>query len=238
MSIRYYLSENHLTSDQSDFAARVQVISSADLDTIVDRMVDQGSTSTRADIMAVLEDAIKIAEHYIADGHRVTLGGLCQLYPTIKGKFTGIADVFDSSRHTIDVAARPGRRLRKRVRSNTMPEKLEPVTPRPSLPSYLDVATGLLNMQITKGTIGTIEGGKLKFNPLQADEGIYFIDAGDGVTEHKVSLIQSNLPKKLIFLTPSTLISSSNYFIEVRTRYTENGKLRKGQSEVAMEAVD
>ena len=54
MAINYCLLENNLTSDPNDYAAQVKITSSADLEQIADRMIEQGSTVTKADILAVL----------------------------------------------------------------------------------------------------------------------------------------------------------------------------------------
>jgi len=118
MPINYALFENNLTSDPNDYAAQVQTTASADLDAIVRRIIDQGSTSTEADIAAVLEDAIKACEALLLEGARVNFGGLCELFPRLTGVFNGITDSFDSTRHRIDVGANPGSRIRKTVRDN------------------------------------------------------------------------------------------------------------------------
>ena len=50
MTIHYALFENHLTTDPADYTAVVQPAGSADTKAIADRMVQQGSTVTRADM--------------------------------------------------------------------------------------------------------------------------------------------------------------------------------------------
>ncbi len=238
MSIIYTIYPNNLTSDPNDFAARVKIRGSADLETIVDRMVDQGSTTTRADIMAVLEDAMKSAEQYLLDGHRVNLGGLCQLYPCVRGIFTDVDDIFDENRHTLAVGARPGKRILNTMQTKGAIEKMASVVYTPSIVVYRDATSDMINTQITLGTIGNIKGSRLKFNKLQADEGIFFIDEADESIEHKVTLTNSISDQKLVFQVPARLVSSSTYFIEVRVRYTPAGDLRKGRSKMALEAVD
>lgn len=47
MPIHYALFENHLTSDPDDYAAQVQITDSADLDAIVRRITEHGSTLHR-----------------------------------------------------------------------------------------------------------------------------------------------------------------------------------------------
>jgi len=59
MAIHYALFENHLTADPNDYAPQVQV-GSVDLDAIVRRITEQGSTSSEAVIRAVLLETIGV----------------------------------------------------------------------------------------------------------------------------------------------------------------------------------
>ena len=90
MPIHYALFENNVTSDPDDYAAVVQVIDNADLETLIRRMIERGSTTTRADILAVMEDAIGACESLLLDGMRVNFGGLVELFPRVlPSKFCG-----------------------------------------------------------------------------------------------------------------------------------------------------
>jgi hypothetical protein len=100
MAISYALFENHLTSDPDDYAAQVKIAGSAGLEVIAQRMIDQGSTVTKA----------------------------------------------------------------------------ETVKPEPALLQYVGLGSGETNGKITSGNIGTINGHRLKFNPDQDDNGIYFVN--------------------------------------------------------------
>lgn len=232
MAINYALFENHLTSDPEDYAAQVKITGSADLEAIADRMIDQGSTVTKADILAVLEDTIKASEGYLLDGYRVQLGGFCELFPRIKGVFNGIIDTFDSSRHRIDVGANPGARVRKTVREGATVAKAEAIKPAPALLEYVDLGSGDVNGTITLDNIGTINGHRLKFDPGQADEGIYFVNV-DGGAEVKATAIQKNKPGQLVFLVPA--IASGQYYLEVRKRFRDSSELRTGRLDETLE---
>ncbi|MCK4342896.1 MAG: hypothetical protein KAY37_14375 [Phycisphaerae bacterium] len=74
MPIHYALFENNVTADPDDYAAVVQMTDTADLDTLIRRMIERGSTTTRADILAVMEDAIGACESMLLDGMRAPLG--------------------------------------------------------------------------------------------------------------------------------------------------------------------
>ena len=154
MAISYALFENHLTSDPNDYAAQVRITGSADLDVIAQRMIDQGSTVTKPDILAVLEEAMKAIEGCLLDGYRVQLSGLCELFPRIKGVFNGITDTFDASRHRVDVGANPGARIRRRIREGATVTKTETIKPAPALLEYVDLGSGQTNGNITAGNIG------------------------------------------------------------------------------------
>ena len=234
MAINYALFENHLTSDPDDYAAQVRITGSADLEVLAQRMIDQGSTVTKPDILAVLEDTIKATESCLLDGYRVQLGGLCELFPRIKGVFNGITDTFDASRHRVDVGANPGARVRRTVRVGATVTKAETIKPAPALLEYVDLGSGETNGRITSGNIGTINGHRLKFNPDQDDEGIYFVNI-DTAAEVKLTAIQKNKPGQLVFLTPT--VPGGQYYLEVRTRFREPAELRTGRLDEILQSA-
>ncbi len=232
MTINYALFENHLTSDPEDYAAQVRITGSAGLEVVAQRMVDQGSTVTKPDILAVLEDAIKAIESCLLDGNRVQLGGLCELFPRIKGVFNGITDTFDASRHRVDVGANPGARVRRTVREGATVTKTETIKPAPALLEYVDLGSGETNGTITSGNIGTINGHRLKFNPDQDDEGIYFVNVDTGA-DVKLTTIQKNKPGQLVFLVPT--VPGGQYYLEVRARLKDSAEIRTGRLDEVLE---
>lgn len=231
MPIHYALFENNLTADPDDYAAIAQAIDSADLDRVVQRMIDRGSTTTRADILAVLEDAIGACESLLVDGMRVNLGGLVELFPRVRGVFTGAGDAFDPARHTIDVGANPGARVRATVRGDASVVKDEAIKPTPNPIEYRDIATDTTNGQVTPDNIGQLTGSRLKYDPDQPDEGIYFLPTGVG-GETKVATVQKNKPSQLVFLIPT--LTSGDYQIEVRARISGGTELRSGRLDVIL----
>ena len=228
MPINYALFENHLTSDPDDYAAQVKTSGTADLDDIAQRMIDQGSTTTKADILAVLEDTIKACESYLLDGFNVDFGGLCRLGASVSGVFNGITDAFDQSRHRVDATAAVGKRIRKTVRENASVAKVETVKPAPTLLEYVDLASGETNNTITTGTIGTINGHRLKFNPDAFDEGVFLVDGTTGGAT-KITAVQKNKPAQLVFLVPGSPPPTLPCHLEVRARLGDaTSELRTG----------
>jgi len=233
MPIHYALFENNVTSDPDDYAAVVQAIDSADLETLIRRMLDRGSTTTRADILAVMEDAIGACESLLLDGMRVNFGGLVELFPRLRGVFNGVTDTFDPARHSVDVGANPGNRVRQTVRDQATVTKDEAVKPAPNPLEYRDVGSDTTNDQVTPANIGQLSGSRLKYDPLQADEGIFFIPTAGGL-ETKVTTVQKNKPAQLVFLVPAGLMAGT-YYLEVRARMrAEAADLRIGRLDAVL----
>ncbi|HUW83231.1 MAG TPA: DUF4469 domain-containing protein [Phycisphaerae bacterium] len=72
-------------------------------------------------------------------------------------------------------------------------------------------------------------GNRLKFDPNEADEGLYFVADASGET--KVSTVQKNKPSQLVFLVPAGL-AAGTYHLEVRARMgsgTSARELRMGR---------
>ena len=233
MTIYYHLSPNKLTAEES-FAARIQLNGSADLSDIVAKIVSQGTTVRAPDILAVLENAVQAANDYLLLGIRVNFGGLCDLFPKISGKFTSASDGYDPARHRVDVAASPGRRVRAAVRARAAVEKVPNRTPAPVLLEYLDLASGTTNDRLSPGTIGTIHGSRLRFDPARPDEGIFLVGADDFV--RRVGQLSQIEPRHLIFQVPA-LAAGLTLRLEVRTRFTAAGEVRSGRLDAPLTSV-
>jgi len=227
MPIQYALFENHLTSALDDYAARVETTGSADLDAVIARILEQGSSATEGDILLILTDAIQAVESILLEGGRVNFGGLVELFPRIRGTFDGPTDSFDPARHRVDVGASPGHRVRQAVRSSATVEKIEAHKPAPSLIEYVDFGSETADAAITPGNIGIIDGHRLKFDPAQPDEGVFFI-ADAGGAETQIRMCQKNKPSQLVFLVPPGL-PVGDYHLEVRARIRGGDTLRTGR---------
>ena len=188
-------------------------------------MLEQGSTTTKADILAVMEDQIKAIESLILDGKRVELGGLVILYPKIKGVFSNVNDTYTPARHQIDAGATAGIRLKNRLKSDARLEKVETVKPKPSLVQFKDWGSNEVNGMLTINNIGSITGHRLKYNAENDDEGIFFIKTDDN-TETKVTVVQKNKPGELVFLIPGSL-TAGTYNLEVRVRISNGTEIRQ-----------
>ena len=195
-------------------------------------MLERGSTTTSADILAVLEDTIGACESMLLDGMRVNFGGLVELFPRMRGVFTSATDTYDPARHSLDVGANPGSRVRKTVRDNATVVKEEAVKPAPNPIEYRDVGSDTTNDQLTPGNIGQLSGSRLKFDAAAADEGLYFLPVALGA-ETKVDTVQRNKPAQVVFLVPAGLVAGQ-YRLEVRVRISGGTELRSGRLDTVL----
>lgn len=226
MSVKYSLIENLLTPDPNDYYAQIQLTGRAGPEELADRMLSMGSTVTRADLLAVLSLLDEAVLALVLEGYRVDLAGIADVYPRLQGVFDGPGDGFDKSRHTIGVTANPSPSFISRVRQDVVVSKEESVKPMPNPLDFRDAATGTSNGTITKGNIGTLSGSRLKFSPVAADEGVFFIaNAGGAVT--KVATVSTNKPGQLVFLIPAGL-TSGEYSLQVRARLANSADTRSG----------
>jgi len=219
MSINYVLHENNLTSDPDDYMALVQPVGTAELEDVIERIVAQGSTVTRADIVSVLEDYHTAIENLVLEGVNVNTPG-ANYRVSIKGVFTGLTDGFDPNRHQVRAVVSAGRRFRKAVQSRAQAVKDETLVPRPNPAEFTDINTGERNSVLTPGGMAQVTGHRLKFDPADAAQGVYFVAEGGGET--KVDVVGRNKPAHLMFIVPQGL-APGDYTLEVRaTVYSED----------------
>lgn len=239
MPVKYALFEYNLTSEPNGHAAKVQITGTARLEQIAQRMADQGSTTTKADILAVLEDAERAVISYLLEGYRVQFGELAEMYPRIKGIFNGAADAFDPARHSVDVVANPGTRVRNDVRARATTQKVDAVPPAPAPMEFVDLGSGTHNDEATNGSIATVNGSRLQFNAAQADEGVFFVPTGGGAAiVIPVANVQKNKPAQLVFLLPAAAaLPPGTYRLEVRARQKDSVQLRSGRLDATLTVV-
>lgn len=230
MPVRYTLHPSRMTARPDDWRAVVLTPGSLGLDDLVQRIADMGSTTTTADVRAVLEDLQACVAWHLEQGWRVNIEGFVEFYPRMRGVFTGPDDSFTSGRHELSVGAKAGKRLLKGVREAST-EKVARTARRPRPVAYMDLGSGTTNQTLTPGSIGTLLGSGLKFDPAQPDEGIFFLPVGGG-PEIPVATnsVATNFPGKLVFLVPGGgVLAPGSYGLEVRARLPYASQLTIGR---------
>lgn len=217
MSLKYSLTENLLTAQPDDYNARPQDVKSHDLKSIISQMLEKGSTITRADILAVLNNFFEVAGTITANGEAINTD-LFKTNLSITGVFDGAGDTFDKSLHTIKVNTNAGKVLKDaltkiQVEKTTAPEAI------PHILEVKDSVSGSVNDQITSSGVLEITGSLLKIEGDNPDNGVYLV-ASDG-TKNKVATLVDNKPARL-FVILSTL-TAGEYTLQVTTQYNGGG---------------
>lgn len=224
MTIRYTLYENKMREEGSIYAARVQPIRSIDIDGVIDRMMQHGSTITRADVLGVLENYQVAVTQLLLEGNAV-ITPLVNYGASIRGVFDDLDDGYEASRHEVRPATTPGKYLRDAIAQRATVEKRETARVTPVPIAYVDFNSGERNNTLTPGGMGKLTGHRLKYNPDYPDQGIYLVDSSG--LETRVDVVGQNYPSSLVFMVPPALAPDS-YRIEVRASFNGNGDLRSG----------
>jgi|SaaInl7_200m_RNA_FD_contig_31_2413020_length_980_multi_10_in_0_out_0_1 hypothetical protein len=230
MPIHYVLQDNHLTADPNDYRAMVQPMGTAGDAEVIQRMIEQGSTVNRPDILAALEDYYSAVESLVMEGFNVNTP-LANFKTSIKGVFDSQADNFDPGRHQLRARISAGARLRSVISERGSTQKQETFKPRPNPVEFSDINSAERNSVLTPGGMAQLIGHRLKFDPVEADQGIFFIAAD--ATETKVTIVGGNKPAELMFLIPDTLVAG-DYTLEVRATIHDASDVRLGSLDAVL----
>jgi hypothetical protein len=226
MPIKYYLQPNSIMPDPDSHSARILPNAVLNLDDIIKMMIRRGTTVTETDARAVIMLFMQVVAETVADGNHVNTP-LVNIKPGILGLFKTALDTFDERRHTKRASLSSGTLLNN-LMAHASVEKITHPLATPTILEYLDVSSGTSGSLITPSGIGQIIGDKLKFNPQNPAEGIFFI-ASNG-SEIKVTTLARRTEKRLMFSNPAELIPDT-YTLEVRRSFTKDGTIRRGRLE-------
>jgi hypothetical protein len=223
----YFLTDNHLTPDPDDQVAIPTNIRSYNDEQIIDRIMQRGISLTRSGLTAGII-AYQEEQGYIVEAGDGLNTGLIVAGPDIAGKFNGVTDSFDHSRHKIRYGVNLSRAMQEKI-AKIKTTKVQAPNTGPLIVAIRDGISGLMDGTLSAGGVLDIAGSRMKLYPDQPDEGVYFV-APDG-TEYKAITLVENKPSRLIVMLPS--LPSGTYTLEVRTRYIGSSapgkQLRKAQ---------
>ena len=219
----YTLIENLLTPTPDDYMAQTANVRSYTNEEIADRILKTGAGLTKSDILSVLQAQNEVICDIIAEGDAVNTP-LFNTQPSISGVFTSASDSFDPSRHRVKINLSAGKALREAI-TKVRTKKVTVADATPIINEVKDMVTGSVNDQLTKNTVVQITGGRLKFLPEEADNGVFLINADHGAGG-RLDVILENKPARLMVMTPQS-IPAGNYYLEVRTTFSNSEKPTK-----------
>jgi hypothetical protein len=217
MSIHYVLYENKLINVPEGYLARVRNQGSADLEAIIDRIVERDTTVGRVDVVGVLEAYFDAVERFLQEGKSV-ITPLVILGTSIRGIFESPKDSFDPERHQLAPRATPAKHFHRILRDLAV-VKLRSEGPRPWPEEFIDAVSGEKNGAVTPDSPALLTGALLRFDATDPAQGVFFRAADDSVT--RVELLVKNSPTELFFNTPA--LAPGDYRLEVRASFSSNG---------------
>ena len=217
----YHLLDNPVTQDTTDFRGQVVSQGSKNDEDLIDFMIARGSTVTKAEAQASLQEFTDAVVFFLKEGYTIN-SRLLRAGFSVRGVFTSQEDTFDANRHQVNIKLQAGSSL-KDLPGQIKVAKTEgnPALPLPK--TLLDVTTNSTNDRLTPGGTVKVTGKRMKLDASQPTQGVYLVNGSKSV---QITTFVTNRPSELVMVLPKSLLKGS-YTLEVRG--TVNGAERKGQ---------
>lgn len=223
--LKYCLIKNLLQGNKTDFIAHVSSPENKNLDDVINAMIGEGSGLTRPQAMAYFEKLTQTIVQFVSEGHSVRTPLFCAR-PTITGLFHNKEDYFDVNQHEVKIRMSAGNRFRKL--SSTIPlEKVEVNSQLPHINTFIDVASEQTNSLATAGSIAKIFGAKLKFDPTDLSQGVFFMSVNNPTMVSRAMTYSKITPKEVNFNIPK--LESGEYILKVCAEARNKESLNSGK---------
>ena len=220
--LKYALRENLLTPEPNDYMAQVTDSQSYNLEKIIDKMIERGSTLTKADITATMQIYSETICSLLEEGFQINTP-LINTSMSISGVFDGATDSFDSSRHNVNINITPGTKLKETL-SKVKTQKVEAASTDPFVTEVKDIVSGKVNESLTKGGILQAVGARLKFDNSDEAQGVFLVpETGSAV---RCGVVAENKPARVMAMIPAD-ITAGTYYLEIRSKMDSSGKATK-----------
>jgi hypothetical protein len=224
VSIHYKLVENKIASSPGVFRAIVQPTRKTGLEDVIKEVLKRGSTVNEADVRSVMTDFVDAIVDMMIEGAFISMP-VANFRCGIRGNFDGPDDGYDPARHQVAAYVLPGIRIRRAFQTGVQVIKEESFDLDPKPEVYTDVHSGTQDNLLTPGGLGRLVGRRLKFDPADPDQGIFFL-AEDG-SATPVAFVGKNMPAELFFTVPTLAVGE--YVLEVRAVPRDASELRCGR---------
>lgn len=226
--LKYSLLKNNLsTADKSPYIPKTYLGGTLDTNQTIEAMA-YGSTATKADIKAILENMDRVIIEHVSQGRAVNIG-CCTLRPVVKGGFQNPSEAFDPGKHSIGVAVTINPQLEKKVTLEARTMKIPFKKTQPTLYQVTNLSTGSEN-QIKEGDLLILTGESLKFDPMDLQQGV-FLESNEGI--QRVQTYSSVKSKEVTFLVPTGMETGKDYRLMVKSVF--GSEIRTGELEATLQ---
>jgi len=223
MPLKYGLVPNKLNTKNGDCVGLTTGNDSYSTKDIIEMMIERGSTVTKAEALAVIEEYSQVISTLVRGGASVNTE-LFAVSPSVSGNFTGMDDSFDPNRHSVKLNLTAGSRLQQEI-NHIQLKKVQIHSRIPVVRQFTDLYSGMKDNSFTPGQAASVKGSLLKFEETDPLQGIFLI--GDGKKETRVDRVIKNVASELLFIMPDTLLDKE-YRIEIRAKVYRTTQIRKG----------
>lgn len=223
MSLTYGLYPNKMHKEEHVFRALIRNRRKYMLDEVIERVVKREPGLTGAEVKGVFDLFADEVACILKEGGSV-ITPLFKAQCSITGLFNGYDDSFARNRHQLGVSLRPGSLL-KGMADKVTPRKTESHFPAPSVVEFTDMSTGTVNSVATSGGPVIIKGVRLKFQPDDPEQGVFFVNGDKQL--FRVAGILRHTFSQLVFMVPGD-IPSGTYQLQVKSKL-ETQMLRTGE---------
>lgn len=224
MTLRFGLRPFLLNNSKNKYTAVITDNETVSEKEIIEAMIAKGSTVSKAEALAVIEEYEAAVCKAIEEGKNVNTR-MYKIHAAIKGVFESEKEIFDRKQHSIQINIKAGNRLKQCVENI----KLEKISLNDNVPLLLTIQnlhTKESEQRFSANHVISIRGKRLKFDQQDPNQGIFFLNEDD--LEFRVDNLIKNKPSELIFIVPEK-ISGNQFILEVRCMFPNASQLRIGR---------
>lgn len=225
MAINFNLQEQYLHGRKKYFA-RVRIKNFVNKNEFIDRMLEYGSSITKADVLAVITVFEETVRRICLEGNKINLDNFIQFTPAIAGIFESNNGKYDKTINYTRVTAQVSKVFNKKFNEDAKVEKTVKDEVAPEIHSVKNINTSAINKDYSVRNIISVKGRNLKI--LNKDnEYLRFYNEKNRDHFNKILKFQRNTDKELVFLMPYTGFDKGYFEI---ASYMSSKSLRTGRS--------
>ena len=220
--MRYYITENKLTEDES-YNARVLVDKTYTEDELIDAILETRNIVSKPDLKGVFAAMQETILRIVKQGNGLNLSWL-KLGYSMKGSFAAPDEVRDPNRHPLEVNVNAGAEI-----TDVLPEiEVERITVpdfSPRMLRFYDAGSKTTNKQATPGKMFKLVGERLRVGGRKSGTYGLYLRSQDGA-ETKVDELLRNDPRRISGQLPD-ILASGVYQLILRTQLGHNSQMLK-----------
>jgi len=233
MSLSIVVKKNAFPAAQNPYFVRSANSDLVDFEDFVAEMADGRTTLSQRDIIAAIQLAKEKLVRSLAQGASIKLP-FGTFFLCASGTMSSLEDSFlpsdASNDHELRVHFRPSSDFEDQIRAAVRVVRVEPVDRMSPVPRSIVSAAGSEPGKAKPGDIVDIRGLRLKFDPANAQEGVFFVGASAGAGgEARAELYPLVQPRTIIAAMPPALPEGS-YSVVIRS-LAGGTTLREGRLE-------